>query len=649
MKNHKILLLLPALLAMQTAFAQSSHLTLSDNYPAAAEKIKLKYDTVGTPLGGKKDISAQVYFLDGKENPAADVTLKQQGAVLTGDFTVPATAKAFFVKVFSGDDVDSNNENGYIFYVYKDQKPVPNAYEAKAYILASGVGTNLAKIKTVTDPAFDLFKQEEEVYPQGEKLYRLNYYYMLSSKKDAATVAMFDNKVRALAKSDNEKDLVLAINMLAWRKNKKDADSLLAVIKTRFPKGESAQSDDEMAIYRESDLGKKDSLYKALIVKYPALANDKSSLLDYVRVQIASGFLEKGNTAAFNTYLPLIKNKSTLAYNFNNAAYELAKKGESLDVAENMSKQSLDIVSENIKKPVGAAFSSPKSSAKNSQSAYDTYADTYAFILYKQKKYAEAYKYAKPLFPRFKDEAETAEHYVLILNALGKYADAKPITEDLIKAGKESPVLVDELKKTYVGTNGNETGYEPYLANLMQISKAKKREELTKQMINEPAVAFALKDFDGNSVSLEGLKGKTVIVDFWATWCGPCKASFPGMQLAVNKYKDDPEVKFLFVDTWENGDNFADGVKKFIADNKYTFHVLFDEKGTDGRQSKVVSQFGVTGIPTKFILDKNGNIRFKVVGYSGSTNGVFNEVSTMIDLLKDPTATTAVAATEGKK
>jgi thiol-disulfide isomerase/thioredoxin len=160
-------------------------------------------------------------------------------------------------------------------------------------------------------------------------------------------------------------------------------------------------------------------------------------------------------------------------------------------------------------------------------------------------------------------------------------------------------------------------------------------------MVNQPAPVFALKDFDGNLVSLKDLKGKVVIVDFWATWCGPCKASFPGMQLAVNKYKDDPNVKFLFVDTWEEGDNYLDGVKKFIADNKYTFHVIMDEKGDDGRQSKVVTAFGVKGITTKFIIDKNGNIRFSYVGYSGTPEKLLDEVTNMVDMATNPDAVTS--------
>jgi thiol-disulfide isomerase/thioredoxin len=139
---------------------------------------------------------------------------------------------------------------------------------------------------------------------------------------------------------------------------------------------------------------------------------------------------------------------------------------------------------------------------------------------------------------------------------------------------------------------------------------------------------------------LDDLKGKVVVVDFWATWCGPCKASFPAMQQALNQYKDDPDVKFVFVDSWESKkpEEMQKNAEEFIQKNKYTFNVLLD---TD---DKVIGSYAVEGIPTKFVIDPSSNIRFKAVGYDGSADKLVDELSAMIDVLKPGTANGAQKA-----
>ena len=100
------------------------------------------------------------------------------------------------------------------------------------------------------------------------------------------------------------------------------------------------------------------------------------------------------------------------------------------------------------------------------------------------------------------------------------------------------------------------------------------------------------------------------------------------MQKMVTKYKDDPNVKFVFVDTWETVDQKEKNAADFIASKKYDFHVLMDN------DSKVVEQFKVSGIPTKFVIDKNGIIRFKAIGFSGSDDKLVSELTAMIDMAK---------------
>ncbi|MBF8294290.1 MAG: resA 6, partial [Bacteroidetes bacterium] len=171
--------------------------------------------------------------------------------------------------------------------------------------------------------------------------------------------------------------------------------------------------------------------------------------------------------------------------------------------------------------------------------------------------------------------------------------------------------MVEAYKAAYIKVKGSDKGFEESMAQAKQAAKSDLKKELAKGRVNKPAVDFALKNLEGKIVKLSDLRGKVVVIDFWATWCGPCKASFPYLQQVYNKYKDNPKVVILAVNTWENvsGKEKEDLVKKFMADNKYTFPVLYDEG--------FVEKYGVSGIPTKFVIDKKGMIQFKTIGFTG--------------------------------
>lgn len=122
------------------------------------------------------------------------------------------------------------------------------------------------------------------------------------------------------------------------------------------------------------------------------------------------------------------------------------------------------------------------------------------------------------------------------------------------------------------------------------------------------AVDFELKDQFGNVHKLSDYKGKTIFLNFWATWCPPCRAEMPDIQKLYEAYQKEeaPEVVIMGVAGPEYGqEKSEDQVKQFLEDNGYTYPVLMDQGG------KMFEQYGITSFPTTFMITKEG----KVFGY----------------------------------
>jgi peroxiredoxin len=118
------------------------------------------------------------------------------------------------------------------------------------------------------------------------------------------------------------------------------------------------------------------------------------------------------------------------------------------------------------------------------------------------------------------------------------------------------------------------------------------------------APAWKLKDVDGKPVELSQFKGKVVILDFWATWCPPCRTEIPGYIALQKKYADDGLVVIgVSVDT----DGTAP-VKKFIKDFGINYMVVMADDGIQEAYGPIL------GYPTTFIIDRDGHIRDKKLG-----------------------------------
>ena len=136
--------------------------------------------------------------------------------------------------------------------------------------------------------------------------------------------------------------------------------------------------------------------------------------------------------------------------------------------------------------------------------------------------------------------------------------------------------------------------------------------------IGEEAPGFTLEDLEGNKVSLEDYRGKIVLLNFWATWCPPCREEMPDLDKIYKEQKDND-----FVVLAVNGGEAKEDVKKFIDDNGYSFPVLLD---TD---INVNFTYNVAFIPTSYMLDKEGKIR---AIKSGAMS--YAEISQMLENVK---------------
>lgn len=127
-------------------------------------------------------------------------------------------------------------------------------------------------------------------------------------------------------------------------------------------------------------------------------------------------------------------------------------------------------------------------------------------------------------------------------------------------------------------------------------------------LVNYPkAPGFTLKDLKGNEVSLSDFSGKLVFVNFWATWCPPCRAEIPGFIKMYDKYRDQG-LEIVGISTDQNGKEI---VKQFVNKNGVNYPVLMFD-------SKIISDYGgISAIPTTFIVNQKGEIVNKFVGFPG--------------------------------
>jgi len=133
-----------------------------------------------------------------------------------------------------------------------------------------------------------------------------------------------------------------------------------------------------------------------------------------------------------------------------------------------------------------------------------------------------------------------------------------------------------------------------------------------------PAADFTLPDLHGNMRSLDSFRGSVVLLDFWASWCAPCRKSFPVYETIRRKHEDRLKIVAVSVDESEQD------MRRFLESQQVSFTFLHDPTGS------VAGVYKLPGMPTSFLIDADGNLVQQFVGFSSDEE---QEIQNQIEAL----------------
>lgn len=277
--------------------------------------------------------------------------------------------------------------------------------------------------------------------------------------------------------------------------------------------------------------------------------------------------------------------------------------------------------------------------AANASEQLDNELNTHISLLHDQKQYAAAKEYFKYLSPKGAyGSADLNNIHLDILQQTGDQQAIQPFLENCVKANAMTAGMFDKLESIFTAKNNTPGAYDKYLASLKSADEQEEmKASVRAHLTNQEYVPFALENPEGKLVRSSDWNNKIVVLDFWATWCKPCISAFPGMQMLVDKYAQDPQVAVYMVGTMQTG-NYKEKSEGYVKQEGFRFQLLHDavNKKT-GEQDQVfksfVPFFHSSAIPRKVIL-KDGMMRYTSEGYSGSPSKLVDELSYAIELLK---------------
>ena len=606
--------------------AAAQVLVFTPSQPSVGETITVAYNETapGASIRNADAMRMDVMIMREGESPLLkEVPLTKGSAGWSGAFVLEdSTARLIIFRPTAGSLSDNNGGKPWATTIYDASKrPLKNSHLMMGQFL-SGSGMPGFKHDADFPAARAEMETEKKFHPDNYQADLDGWRLLVREKPGDETLARVAGELDRYMDTYRGNELAVA-GALSWfdqTGQKGRGDSIRAAFVASNPKGRVAETVRRMEWSQERNPAKRAALIAKFKDDFPQ-SGQVASTLDGLLVR---SYLQSGDTAKAVATLEGMVAPDYSVYNM--VAWGMIDKGTNLEQGVEIARRGaeLALASGDAMKP---SYMSAAEWDESNAWGRAAMLDTYAYGLFKQGQMKESVRLFGEAYSLTKgQEADIVERYVAALAAAGDNEQVLKVARESVVAGKASGIVIEEFRSSYGKVRGSDAGFDEALGEARKAGEAMAREKLLKGRIDKPGIDFTLTDLEGKAVRLSDQQGKVVVLDFWATWCGPCKSSFPTLQEVFEKYRSNDRVAIFALNTWERvgGRQREELVKKFMAENKYTFPVLFDEGFVD--------RYGVEGIPTKFIIDKKGRIAFKSIGFNGADE-MMRELTMQLDLL----------------
>jgi len=208
--------------------------------------------------------------------------------------------------------------------------------------------------------------------------------------------------------------------------------------------------------------------------------------------------------------------------------------------------------------------------------------------------------------------AESLRNIAIVFEQSNKPEKAYQAYWQLILSDSSNPVLIKSARASYLKFNASAAAFDAAIKNLEDQKTAKVKAAIKTQLLNLPGPdLIAVTDLSGVILDKSKLKGKIVVMDFWATWCVPCMKELPYLQRVYDAYKNNPDVVFMVINTG-SGNSITDARDWAKKNSQYTFPLYYNS------DSKLGDKVGFSLIPTVAVLDQQGKMQYRTIGFEGS-------------------------------